>query len=154
MRLVAPWWSERTAACAGPPAIGGMVKQVPFVPHHHVAPTPNPRVPLVDTHHRPTRTPVSFAVREHYENDQEILFDVQRPSLITGIEDVVRSIELLEAGPRGDDPWTPLGNAQPFRRVDGDQLVLDVDQPLLRSLVKGRFDLHDPCGPVSLQLRL
>lgn len=30
-----------------------------------------------------------FAVREHYENDQEVLFDVQRPALITGIEDVV-----------------------------------------------------------------
>lgn len=37
-----------------------------------------------------------FAVREHYENDQEILFDVQRPSLITGIEDVVTNSDLLD----------------------------------------------------------
>jgi hypothetical protein len=48
-----------------------------------------------------------FAVREHYENDQEVLFDVQRPALITGIEDVVTNADLLNRVLTIDLPQIP-----------------------------------------------
>jgi hypothetical protein len=48
-----------------------------------------------------------FAVREHYENDQEILFNVKRPALITGIEDVVTNADLLDRTLTIDLPRIP-----------------------------------------------
>jgi hypothetical protein len=46
-------------------------------------------------------------LRELYENDQEVLFDVQRPALITGIADVVTNSDLLDRTLTIDLPRIP-----------------------------------------------
>ncbi|HXM55108.1 MAG TPA: hypothetical protein VOB72_06935 [Candidatus Dormibacteraeota bacterium] len=67
-----------------------------------------------------------FAIREHYENDQEVIFDVSRPALITGIEDVVTNADLLNRVLTIDLPRIPEDQRRTERELEA---AFDEAQP-------------------------